>query len=86
LADIMTVQYPLLSEKAVGLIEKENRIIFIVDKNAKKGDIKSSVESMYKVKVVSINTMVSPRGVKKAFVKLSPEFKATDLAAKLRIL
>jgi large subunit ribosomal protein L23 len=86
LVDIMTVQYPLLSEKTVGLIEKENRIIFIVDKTAKKGDIKTAVEKMYGVKVMSINTMVSSKGVKKAYVKLAPEFKATDLAAKLKIL
>jgi large subunit ribosomal protein L23 len=86
LVDIMTVQYPLLSEKTVGLIEKENRIIFIVDKTAKKGDIKTAVEKMYGVKVMSINTMVSPKGVKKAYIKLAPEFKATDLAAKLKIL
>jgi large subunit ribosomal protein L23 len=80
------IQYPLITEKAVGLIEKENKLVFVVDKKATKQDVKKAVEALYSVKVASVNTMVSMKGRKKAYVKLKPEFKAADIATKLKIL
>ncbi len=80
------IQYPLLSEDAVTLIEAENKITFIVDREASKHDIRRAVEELYEVKVDGVNTMISPFGKKKAFVKLSPENKAADLAVRLGIL
>jgi len=82
----MTIEYPLLSEKAVGAIEKENKLVFIVKKNATKTEIKQAVEQLYSIKVKSINTMISIKGKKKAYVKLKPEYKAIDLATKLKLL
>ena len=82
----MSVQYPLITEKAVGLIEKENKLVFIVDKAATKNDVKKSVEALYGVKVAAVNTLNSMKGKKKAYVTLKPEFKATDIATKLKIL
>lgn len=82
----MVVKYPLLSEKAVGAIEKENKIVFIVEKNATKTQIKKAVEELYDVKVAGVNTLISMKGIKKAYVKLKPEYKAIDLATKLRII
>ena len=82
----MTIEYPLLSEKAVGLIEKENKLVFIVNKNANKDEIKKAVESLYNVKVQKVNTVINIKGMKKAYVKLKPEFKAIDIATKLKIM
>ncbi|MEM3440435.1 MAG: 50S ribosomal protein L23 [Candidatus Bathyarchaeia archaeon] len=81
-----TILYPLVSEDSVGLIEKENKITFVVDLRASKGDVKRAVETLYEVKVEKVNTCITPQGIKKAFVKLSPEFKASELAVKLGIL
>jgi large subunit ribosomal protein L23 len=36
--------------------------------------------------VDKVNVLISPHGEKKAFVKLKPEFKASDVAIKLGIL
>ena len=83
---IMTIEYPLITEKSVGLIEKENKLVFIVDKSATKHDIKKAVEALYGVKVATVNTMISLKGRKKAYVKLRPEFKASDIATKLKVL
>jgi len=33
-----------------------------------------------------VRTLITPEGDKKAFVKLSPDFKAADLAVRLGIL
>jgi large subunit ribosomal protein L23 len=38
------------------------------------------------VKVVRVTVLTTPQGTKKAFVKLHPEFKASDVAIKLGIL
>lgn len=80
------IEYPLITEKSIGLIEKENRIVFIVDKRANKKQIKDAVEKLYGVKVASINTISTMKGRKKAFVKLKKPYKATDLATKLKII
>jgi large subunit ribosomal protein L23 len=80
------VRYPLLSEDAVTLLEAENKITFIVDLRSDKHDIKRAVEELYEVKVQHVNTLVTPEGEKKAFVRLSPDFKASDLAVRLGLL
>jgi large subunit ribosomal protein L23 len=38
------------------------------------------------VKVDKVTMLITPQGQKKAFVKLKPEFKASDVAIKLGIL
>ncbi len=82
----MIIEYPLITEKSVGLIEKENKLVFVVEKSATKHDIKKAVEELYGVKVATVNTMISMKGRKKAYVKLRPEFKAADIATKLKVL
>jgi large subunit ribosomal protein L23 len=44
------------------------------------------VEELYEVNVSRVFTLTTPEGKKKAYVKLSPESKASDLAVKLGIL
>lgn len=82
----MVIKHPLLSEKAVDLIEKENKLVFKINKAATKQDIKKEVERLYNVKVENVNTSIDMRGNKKAFVKLAKENSAADLATKLNIL
>ena len=82
----LVVVYPMMSEDTVKLIETENKITFIVNNRATKHDIKRAVEELYEVKVSRVLTLNTPEGKKKAYVKLSPESKASDLAVKLGIL
>ncbi len=81
----MVLLYPVTTEKAIGLIELQNKIIFVVDKRATKRQVKEEVESRFGVKVAGVTTLISPTGKKKAFVKIKPPFKADDIAAKLKI-
>lgn len=76
------IRYPVATEKCLKLMETENKIVFIVDRKAKKPDIKKAVEEMFNVKVNKINTLIGVEG-KKAFVKLEKEFTAMDVATKL---
>ena len=78
--------YPLMTESASVMVEKDNKLLFVVNIKAGKSDIKKAVEELYEVKVSKINLLITPQGVKKAFVKLTPEFKASDVAIKLGIL
>ncbi len=74
------------TQKAVSLIERENKLTFIVRLEATKEDVKRAVEELYGVKVDRVNTLITPRGEKKAYVKLKPEYKATELAVKLGVI
>ena len=80
------IKYPLVSEDAVTLIEAENKITFVVDADASKNDIRRAVEELYEVRVDRVNSVVTPEGRKKAYVKLTPDYKASDLAVRLGIL
>jgi large subunit ribosomal protein L23 len=80
------VKYPLLSEDALTLLESENKITFIVNQQSDKHDIKRAIQELYEVRVEKVSTLITPEGNKKAFVKLSPDFKAADLAVRLGIL
>ena len=80
------ISYPLMTESASFMVEKDNKLLFVVNNKAIKSDVKKAVEELYEVKVAKVNLLITPQGVKKAFVKLTPEFKASDVAIKLGIL
>lgn len=80
------ISYPLMTESASIMVEKDNKLIFIVSLKAGKADIKKAVEELYEVKVAKVNLQITTQGVKKAYVKLTPEFRASDVAIKLGIL
>jgi large subunit ribosomal protein L23 len=75
-----------MTEAASLMVEKENKLVFIINKKAGKADVKRAVEELYEVKVERVNLLTTPQGEKKAFVKLAPEYKAVDVAIKLGIL
>jgi large subunit ribosomal protein L23 len=77
---------PVISESALRKIEAENKLTFIVDRNANKHLIKWAVEKLFNVKVDKVNTLITPKGEKKAYVKLSSEYSASDVASKMGIL
>ncbi len=78
--------YPHLAEKSMNLVELENKLVFIVNRNSKKEDIKKAIEREFNVKVERVNVEITRKGQKKAFVKLKPEFSASDIASRLGML
>jgi large subunit ribosomal protein L23 len=72
---------PILTEKASALTEKSNRFTFKVDPKANKLQIKQSIEKMYGVNILQINTMVVDGKVKSRNTKgglvsgRSPKYK-----------
>ncbi len=78
--------FPLITEKAVNMIESENKICFVVNKKSGKKDVKNAVETLYNVKVDSVKILNDLKGRKKAIVKINKKFKADELATKLGVL
>ena len=73
------------TEKIVRMIEAENKIVFECDRQVTKDDIKKEVEDLFEVKVADVKTMTR-KNKKLAYVKLTKDFVAADLAAKLGVL
>lgn len=80
------IKYPLSTEKSIRLMESENKIVLVVERKARKEDIKTAVEELFKVKVEKVNTMLSTKGKKKAYVKLSPDTPAIDVTTSLGLM
>ncbi len=78
--------YPLLTEKAIGKIETENKIIFIVNRKSSKRQIKWAAERALSVKVDNVNTLIDRKGRKKAWIKLAKEYPATEIATRFGML
>merc|ERR1711939_699989 len=81
-----TIRNPLSSESAIKTIEDNNTLVFIVHKQANKKMIKESCQQLYKIKVKKVNTLNTPRGLKKAYVALSSDQDALDIANKIGIM
>ena len=80
------IKYPLSTEKSLRLMESENKLIFIVDRKAKKPEIKNAVEIMFKVKVLKVNTFITTDGKKKAYVQFAANSPAIDIATDLGLM
>jgi len=80
------VKYPISTEKAIRLMEAENKLVFVITKASKKQDVKKAVEELFKVKVEKVNTYIDRKGNKKAYVKLSADTPAIDVATKMGLM
>jgi large subunit ribosomal protein L23 len=76
---------PIVTEKAVMLIESQNTLEFETAKEKTKTEIKQEIENLLKVKISKMRTLV--QGNKKyVYVKLKKEFPAIDVATKLGLI
>lgn len=80
------IKYPLSTEKSIRLMEAENKLIFVVDRNATKKEIKKAIEEMFKVGVDNVNTLVNQDGEKRAYVKFSAKNPAIDVATQMGLM
>ena len=81
------IDYPVTTEKAVRIIEDENKLIFQLKRlETKKEEIKKSFEEEFKVKVEKVNALINRKGKKRIILKLKKEFPAGDIGVKLGII
>lgn len=64
-------------------VEDSNTLVFEVSMKANKHQIKSAVKELYEVDVDHINTLVKPNGTKKAYIRLTSDFDALDIANRI---
>ena len=74
---------PLVTEKATLLME-QNQYVFEVVPKATKPDIKAAIESLFDVKVISVNTARPPRRKKRVgrFLGFKPQIKRAIVTLK----
>ena len=80
------IKHPSSTEKSIRLLETENKLVFICDRRSKKPEIKAELESMFKIKITKINTMIDRNGDKKVIVALSDKTPAIDVATDLGLM
>lgn len=80
------INHLVLTEKGIDNINLKNTLVFIVHRRATKPQIKREVEKIFNVKVEKVNTLIDRKGRKKAYVKLSPEYNAIDIATQLGMM
>uniref|UniRef100_A0A348G681 60S ribosomal protein L23a n=1 Tax=Odontomachus monticola TaxID=613454 RepID=A0A348G681_ODOMO len=80
------IKYPLTTEAAMKKIEDNNTLVFIVHIRSNKYHIKASIKKLYDVDVAKVNTLVRPDGKKKAYVRLTRDYDALDVANKIGII
>ena len=76
---------PFITEKTFELVESQKKICFIVEKTAKKPEIKEAIKILYNENVTNVNTARTVYG-KKAFAEFETVDHARDLASKLGVL
>ena len=76
---------PIVTEKAVLAIERENTLTFQTEMKKTKENLKKEIEDLFEVKIEKMRTSI--KGNKKyVFVKLKKEFPAIDIATKLGLI
>jgi len=80
------LKHPHTSEKAMKQVEDLNKLVFICKLTATKPQIKQAFFELYKVKPRKVNTLITPKGKKKAYISLDPEDDALELANKIGII
>lgn len=76
---------PIVTEKAVMMIEAQNVLTFETDKRKTKGQIKKEIEEMFDVKVDKVRTLIRDNK-KYVYIRLNEKFLAIDVATKLGLM
>jgi large subunit ribosomal protein L23 len=80
------IKHPLATEKSIRLMESENKLIFVVNTETTKPEIKKEIEKLFKVKVDNVNTYRTPKGEKRAYITFNKANPAIDVATELGLL
>jgi|TARA_X000000368_G_scaffold418610_1_gene418989 large subunit ribosomal protein L23 len=77
-----TLEARRVADPDIGYVQNNNRIEFIVHREATKRQIKQAVEELFEVKVAKVNTRITITG-KHASVRLAEGYDAEEAALKL---
>lgn len=77
--------HPFVTEKTMAAMERENKLEFLVRRNATKPAIKKAIEKLFDAKVAQVNVKIGTDGHKHAIVRFAPETKAEDVGTRIGI-
>jgi len=80
------IEHPHMTEQAMDMVDRENKIVIMVDLDADKNQVKDAVETIFGVTVKKVNTQITPQAEKKAYIKLSEADDAMGVATKLGMM
>jgi len=79
------ILHPFVTEKTMASMEKDNKLEFVVRRDASKPAIKKAVEQMFDAKVADVNTKIGTDGQKHAIVRFADGTKAEDIGTRIGI-
>lgn len=82
----MVLRHPYVTEKAMMTLEKENKLQFLVDKDATKNQIKREIEKTFEQEVRDVSTVMTMHGEKKAIISFANEKAAEEILSRLGIM
>lgn len=79
------ILHPYVTEKTMAKMESDNKLEFIVRREASKKDVKFAVEKLFQAKVESVNTRIGTDGLKHAVVRFKPETRAEEIGMRIGV-
>jgi large subunit ribosomal protein L23 len=76
--------HPYVTEKTMFQMERENKLEFIVRREATKEEIKEAFEKLFEVKVKSVNTKITKIG-KRAIIRLAEGYSAEEIGMRVGV-
>ena len=77
--------HPFVTEKTMAMMERENKLEFLVARTASKPAIRKAVEQLFDAKVTDVNTKIGRDGQKHAIVTFHADTKAEDVGTRIGI-
>ncbi|KAF0987588.1 hypothetical protein HZS_5204 [Henneguya salminicola] len=77
------IKFPVTTELCMKKLEDSNTLTFIVDNKSTKHAIKKAVKARYDVLASKVTTLNLPTGIKKAYVKLTADVDAIEVANRI---
>ncbi|MFP4632504.1 MAG: 50S ribosomal protein L23 [Halobacteriales archaeon] len=77
------IKRPHITEKAMDMMDFENKMQFVASPDATKQEIADEIERAYDVEVADVNTATTMTGEKKATVEFEGEDVAQDIASRM---
>ena len=79
------ILHPHVTEKTVDKMDFDNKMVFICQTEATKAEIVEEVEEQFDLNTTDINTMITPKGQKKAELTLADEHDAQEVASRIGV-
>jgi len=82
----MVLKYPFVTEKAMMMLESQNKLQFLVEREATKHQIAKEIEKSFGQEVKSVRTVMTTKGQKKAVISFKNDKAAEEVLSRLGIM